>query len=157
MKWHCIISSFYTISFLAIASGVVDSFRVLFDGRVRLQPSPLLGGPGWLPVHCKVVVGDSRAFDFVPLNAESTETITKLISLQAVPATARTIHNKRKLEAQNAEHYSGECDNSDDNDESTKLYAERAARFCEEYDRDLHLIRNNCWSFAFDLLRYISD
>mmetsp|Transcript_9591 Transcript_9591/g.28635 ORF Transcript_9591/g.28635 Transcript_9591/m.28635 type:complete len:158 (-) Transcript_9591:121-594(-) len=157
MRSHCVRSSFYTffivaISCLAIASHVVNSLQLLFNGRVKLKPSPLIGGPGWLPVHCKVEVGDSHVFDFVPVNAESTETIQKLITLQTVPATARQMGNNRK--AQNGKQCSGDNCNWD---ESTKLYAERAARFCEEYDRDLHLVSNNCWSFAFDLIQYISD
>lgn len=159
MRCHSIISSSYTvfifaISFLTITLCAVDSLQLLFDNRVRIQPSPLLGGPGWLPVHCKVIVDDSFVFDFIPLNAASPETLQKLISLQAVPATVRTMQKNGKREAQeNERHNSG---NKSDNDEGTKVYIERAYQFCKEYDRDLHLINNNCWSFAFDLVQYIS-
>uniref|UniRef100_A0A7S4A9J1 Uncharacterized protein n=1 Tax=Pseudo-nitzschia australis TaxID=44445 RepID=A0A7S4A9J1_9STRA len=159
MKCHGIISSSYTvfifvISSLTITLCAVDSLQLNFDNRVRIQPSPLIGGPDWLPVHCKVVVDDSYVFDFIPLNAASPETLQKLISLQAVPATVRTRQKNHKREAQETEHQNSE--NKSDNEEVKKIYIERADQFCKEYDRDLHLINNNCWSFAFDLIQYIS-
>lgn len=144
MTGYSIVSSFYVVFLLAISSAtipVVEALQVL-NNRVKLQLSPLIGGPAWLPVHCKVVVDDSYLFDFIPLNAASTETLQKLISLQAVPATVRTTQNNNNR-------------GGDDDDELTKLYLERAVQFCQEYEKQLHLINNNCWSFAFDLLRYI--
>lgn len=153
--YYSITFSFFVAFLFAISSAIipvrlVDALQVL-NNRVKLQPSPLVGGPAWLPVHCKVVVDGSHVFDFIPLNADSTKTIQKLISLQAVPATVRTTQKNRKRETD-------DNNNNDDDgdDELTNLYVERAVQFCQEYDEDLHLINNNCWSFAIDLLRYIS-
>jgi hypothetical protein len=131
----------------------VDELQVSVYNRVAIQSSPLIGGPTWLPVHCKVIVDDQHIFDFIPLNAASTETIKKLITLQTVPATVRIIQKNDKSEVNDS------CNNRSedgDDDELTKLYVERAVQFSQEYDQDLHLISNNCWSFAFDLLRNIS-
>jgi hypothetical protein len=114
---------------------------------LAIQLSPLIGGPAWLPVHCKVIVDDSHIFDFIPLNATSTETIHKLISLQKVPATVRIIEKNERGEIGSS------LNNlSEEVDELTK----RAVLFCQEYDQDLHLIDNNCWSFCFDLVRNVT-
>lgn len=132
--------------------GVEGLLQVLLNDRVRIQPSPLIGGPTWLPVHCKVVLDNSHIFDFVPRNAASTETIQKLISLQAVPAIVRT---SRKNQGRETEGIGRSLDIGSGNDDQMELYIDRAIQFCEDYDRDLHLINNNCWSFAFDLIQHI--
>ena len=157
MATYTIICAFCFTSMLTVLSGttpsfVVEALQVRVNSRVTIQPSPLIGGPSWLPVHCKIIVDDSHIFDFIPLNAASTETIRKLITLKPVPATARIIQKEKK----NRIHDS--CNKrSDDDDELEKMYVERAVQFCQEYEQDLHLVRNNCWSFAFDLLRDISQ
>lgn len=133
--------------------GVEGLLQVLLNNdRVRIQPSPLIGGPKWLPVHCKVVLDNSHVFDFVPRNAASTETIQKLISLRSVPAIART---SRKNQGRETEEIGQSRNNDSDSDDPKNLYIDRAIQFCEDYDRDLHLVNNNCWSFAFDLIQHI--
>ena len=134
----CVASGF------ALWSGafLAEALQLAVNNRVAIQTAPLIEGPSWLPVHCKVIVDDSHVFDFIPLNAASKETLQKLVTLQAVPATVRIMKKSGEPEA-----------NKRDNDEP---YVERAIKFCEEYDRDLHLLSNNCWSFAFDLLQTIS-
>ncbi|VEU35755.1 unnamed protein product [Pseudo-nitzschia multistriata] len=146
--------AFVAVSILTLAPSTVHSLQALFDNRVKIQPSPLIGGPEWLPVHCKVVLGDRYVFDFIPLNAASKQTIQRLTGLQAVPAIVRTIQ-KNQSQAEVRTDFTGKWDG--DGDELTKTYVEKAVRFCEDYDRDLHLIKNNCWSFAFDLLVHISQ
>lgn len=111
------------------------SVPIISDGMIRLEMHPLLGGPSWLPVHVKVVVGEVNRYDFVPQNATSPETLKKLLSLQDVPADARSF-------------LSDQCDD---------LYSRRANRFCQEYSKDLHLITNNCWTFAFELVQFLVD
>jgi len=159
MAAYIIASAFYLGSIFTVLSiatpslFVVEALQVSVNNRVAIQSSPLIGGPAWLPVHCKVIVDDSYVFDFIPLNAASTETLKKLITLQKVPATVRIIEKNDKSEVNGSfNNRSGEGDD----DKLAKLYVERAVQFSQEYDQDLHLISNNCWSFAFDLLRNIS-
>ena len=155
----CIIASaFYLASIFTVLSiatpslFVVEALQVSVNNRVAIQLSPLIGGPAWLTVHCKVIVDESHVFDFIPLNAASTETLKKLITLQKVPATVRIIQKNDKSEVNSS--FNNRSGDGDD-DELAKLYVEQAVQFSEEYDQDLHLISNNCWSFAFDLLRNI--
>ena len=146
---YAITFAVYLASIFTVLSGatplfVADAFQVAVNSKVTIQTSPLIDGPSWLPLHCKVIVDDSHIFDFIPLNAASTETIKKLVTLRKVPATVRIIKKNSESE-----------DDGGDGD-STNLYVDRAIEFCQEYDQELHLLSNNCWSFAFDLLRYIS-
>ena len=130
----------------------------IFDNRLEIQPSPLIGGPTWLPLHCKVIVDGTHIYDFVPLNATSSETIQKLIQLQAVPAKVQIIRRSSEPQTNNNDNnnsYKDEEYGNDNYDEEAKLFIERAEQFCQEYDQDLHLIRSNCWSFAFDLILYV--
>jgi len=129
----------------------------VFDHPLKLTLSPLIGGPSWMLVHCKVVLDDSYIFDFVPLKATSTETIQKMIQLQAVPAKVQIIRrSKRQKNDDNDINYKHEKnDNNNVNDENIKVFVERAEQFCQEYDQDLHLLQNNCWSFAYELILYI--
>jgi hypothetical protein len=64
--------------------------------RIQIQPSPLIGGPKWFPVHCKVVIDDIHYFDFVPINATDPQTLQRPLTLQPVPAVARFTVNKEK-------------------------------------------------------------
>ena len=137
-----------TTMVVVIPSSVVEAIAIqFFHGRVALQPALLLGGPKWLPLHCKLVIDDCHVFDFVPLNATSTETIQKLIKLQSVPAEVRIIQRPERLLRSN------DVDNEQQHLHSS--FVGKAEQFCLEYDQDLHLLKNNCWSFAFDLISFI--
>ena len=125
------------IIFFAIIT-TVYSFSIPVADRVRLDTAPLIGGPSWLPLHVKVVVDDVHVFDYVPLNATSTETLQNLLSLQTVPAEVRVKISSKDVASS-----------------SNTVYSMRASQFCEDYTKDLHLIQNNCWTFAFDLVRFI--
>jgi len=139
-KLATILSLIYRLFFGAFL--VAEALQFPINDRVKVQTAPLIEGPSWLPVHCKVIVDDSHVFDYIPMNAASKDTLFKLVTLQAVPATVRiTIKNGDKTN-----------DNSGDS-LSLEPYVERAIQFSEEYNQDLHLVNNNCWSFAFDLLR----
>lgn len=134
----------------------------IFDNRLKIQPSPLIGGPTWLPVHCKVIVDGTHIYDFVPLNATSPVTIQKLIQLQAVPAKVQIIRRSSEPQTNNNDDNNNSYKDEENgnnskvnNDEEAKLFVERAEQFCQEYDQDLHLIKSNCWSFAFDLILYV--
>jgi hypothetical protein len=113
--------------------------------RIQIQPSPLIGGPKWFPVNCKVVIDDIHYFDFVPNNATDPQTLQRPLTLQPVPAVARFTVNK-KNNTSSAPSSSQETARN----ESTIT---RAIKFCEAYNKDLHLIYNNCLTFAFEILR----
>jgi hypothetical protein len=100
-----------------------------------IRPASLIGGPPWLPVHCQVVIDKKNVFDFVPINATEPVTLQKLVTLQSVPALARARTKNGNL-------------NEDQ-------YICQATKFCEGYDKQLHLVTNNCWSFAFELIRFV--
>lgn len=106
---------------------------------VKLRFSSLVGGPSWLPIHCQVIVYDAFRFDFVPINPTSSETLQRLVTLQAVPGEVRRL-NSRSLT---------ECDRGP--------LVLKAEEFCIQYNRDLHLIRNNCWSFSYGVVKFLLD
>ena len=114
------------------------SINVSKDIEIRLLP--LIGGPSFLPVHCRVVIQEDYGFDFVPKNPTAKETLQKLVSLQAVPADARIFGVPK-----------------DEDATSLPVMVTRAREFCTNYTKDLHLIRNNCWLFAYELIRYIQQ
>ena len=144
------VASIFTV---LVGAFVAEALQVAVNSRVIIQTAPLVEGPSWLPVHCKVVVDDSYVFDFIPLNAASKETLQKLVTLQAVPATVRILKKNAENEDDGKSNRVGEDAGKS---ASAEQYVERAVLFSEEYDRDLHLLSNNCWSFAFDLLQTIS-
>ena len=105
-----------TFVLVALLCKLVNSLSFHATERIKLQTSPLIGGPSWLPVHVKVVIDENHAFDFVPLNPTSKDTLRKLVSLQAVPAEARILRSS--------------------NDERDNEYVYRARTFCERYQRN---------------------
>jgi hypothetical protein len=128
---------FRAMTILCFMATTVHSFSIPVADSIRLETAPLIGGPSWLPLHVKVVVDDLNVFDYIPLNATSTETLQNLLSLQAVPAEPRSKISSNIVASE------------------TTVYSKRAIQFCEDYTKDLHLIENNCWTFAFDLVRFI--
>jgi hypothetical protein len=119
----------------SLSSTLIRSFSIGVASNIQCRFSPLVGGPEWLPVHVKIVVDKEHIFDYVPQNATSPATLTKLLSLQAVPANARIF--------------------SDNDETSVSTSVERARVCCKAYDKDLHIVTNNCWTFALDLISYI--
>ncbi len=111
---------------------LAKAFSIPIANDIRLETAPLIGGPSWLPVHVKVVLDEVNKFDFVPKDATAPETLQKLLSLQPVAAEARSFR----------------VDNG-------TLYSERASQFCDEYSKDLHLVTNNCWLFAIELVQFV--
>jgi hypothetical protein len=127
---------------------------------VGLQVSPLIGGPGWLPVHVKVVLetaGCEHKWDFVPLKPSDPATLSQLVQFQAVPGEIRyfvspvmDIDDARGMDM-------------DELAPSAETLTEEPAvglarEFCEFYsDRNMHLVTNNCWTFAFQLYSFLSQ
>jgi len=115
-------------------SSFVESFSITTrNPSVTLQTAPLIGGPKWLPLHVKVVIDQTHTFDYIPQDATSPATLRQLLSLRTVPAIARGCVEEENLSKD----------------------ARRAREFCENYHQDLHLVTNNCWTFALELLRHV--
>jgi hypothetical protein len=136
MPPQCMVLPF-CVCFLLVSLGQALSFAVS-DG-IRLQAAPLVGGPSWLPVHVKVVIEELCTVDFVPLNPTSGDTLKKLVTLQGVPAEARFVTSSSKH----------------GNMEEAEYAVRKARAFCENYSKDLHLISNNCWTFAYEVISHV--
>ena len=108
------------------------AFSIPIAKNVCLETAPLLGGPSWLHLHVKVVLDEVNKFDLVPKDATSPETLQRLVSLQPVAAEARSF---RVVPG--------------------SFFSERATQFCEDYSKDLHLVTNNCWFFAIELVQVV--
>lgn len=107
---------------------------------VKLKASPLIGGPSWLPVHVKVVLQvdgiRDLVWDFVPLNATERETVQQLVQLKAVPGRIRL----------------PDVSFSSTRDANVLEILAEAEKYCDSYgNTDLHLLWNNCWTFAVPL------
>lgn len=127
--------------------------------QVSFESEPLVGGPLWLPLHVKVVLEFDELqqgeiingatphrrlhkFDFVPRNARESQTIFKLLSLQWMPADLRYFPPVTPVQA---------CCTSTETE-----MIELVQKFCRNYpEKKLHLLWNNCWNFAFQLLFHI--
>lgn len=121
---------------LVVSTTIIHAFTFSVTRHIRIQSAPLIGGPTWLPLHCKVVIDTTHTFDFVPLDATKATTLQQLVTLQSVPAIVRI----RRKEV---------------GDSVSSIRTDRAMAFCRDYDKDLHLIHNNCWTFAHDLVEYV--
>lgn len=78
-----------------------------------------------------MVVAKDHIFDFVPLNAGDPETLTSLLSLKSVAGEIRLLGKKQ----------------------TQASLVERAENFAKNYPNcDLHLVSNNCWTFALLML-----
>ena len=127
---------------------------------------------------------DQHRFDFLPVHARDPQVLQKLVSLQYVPGYVRctTIMEQQdqtmiaftdtptSSSKNQTESLQVPTSTSKENDASTsrpsvivKIGTTHASiedvhRFCSAYQfskGDLHLITNNCASFALELLRYI--
>jgi hypothetical protein len=99
----------------------------------RLRVQPLIGGPTWLKVHVQVCVSEELTCDFIPLDATNDATLGRLVTLQGVPGVVRMMGTV------------GEARPS-----------QRAKSYCDNYEStQLHLVSNNCWTFALGLLWHL--
>ena len=98
---------------------------------VQLKLSPLINGPSFLMIHVKVVVDHDHVYDFVPLNPTNHDTIDDLLRLKRVPGQIRSTSRRQHRSP----------------------LVKKAEKFVNNYnDTDLHLLYNNCWTFALLLL-----
>lgn len=104
---------------------------------LHLECCPLMGGPPFLPLHVQVVVENDHKFDFVPQDATNAGTVLQLMSFQSVPGDLRYLSAKKT---------------------KGSVIVEKARDFTENYSNDnLHLLNNNCWSFAWKLLQHLNE
>lgn len=119
-----------------------------------LQTSPLIGGPPWLPLHVQLFLvwieydddhDDDETtiscccrgwygWDFVPVRATEFQTLRRLLTLQNTTGVIRCL-KKSHLEW------------ADDK----WLIIDMAHTYCQRYNQNLHLVNNNCWTFALQL------
>lgn len=123
---------------------VVKAHRAL-----ALEATPLIGGPSWLPLHVKVVLTTETSsryeWDFIPVKARDPATLNRILKLQYVPGLVRTKFNRQKPD------WKTKLDALTLSAESKDL-VELATAFSSSYDASrLHLITNNCWTFALQL------
>jgi hypothetical protein len=136
-----------TFLLLTLAAVRVNSLTLSITPEIQIKAAPLIRGPPWLPLHCQVIVDTTYVFDFVPLDATNTTTLQKLISLQVVPAIARIRRRRQEQTSTTDDH---------DTKPMSSSRVDRAVSFCRHYNKDLHLIQNNCWTFAYDLVAHIT-
>jgi hypothetical protein len=133
--------------------------------RVGFYMAPLIGGPSWLPLHVKLFIeaedGTRHLLDFVPKDASNPDVTGRLMSFQCVPGDVRYACQSSggKQERQDVTRVVLHPSN-DSTERARRLpqnrseasIVERAVQYSAAYpDRDLHLLTNNCWSFAVRL------
>lgn len=120
------------------------SFIIAKGLPVKLECCPMIGGPPWLPLHVQVIIqGEGQAkhkYDFVPQEATRSETLLQLLTFQAVPGELR---------------YFGPSGGTTSSASELSMLVRRAEDFRSHADPELHLIKNNCWTFAWKLLRHL--
>lgn len=138
--------------------------------NLYLEATSLIGGPKWLPIHVRVVlvdvdVGDDNDYDgtkprkeyeidFVPINPTDPSTTLKLVRLQYVPGEVRI---RLKGDEGKSREKIQVLTTSKRGKNSSSVILSSTNEFCNDYpERDLHLIFNNCWTFAFRYVRHLS-
>ena len=94
-----------------------------------------------------------HTWDFVPLNATEQETLQRLVQLQETPGVLRYKNHTTTptLTTMTAKQSSLQKPLSKSEEVGPSL-VQCAQSFCETYpNRNLHLVTNNCWTFAIQL------
>ena len=132
--------------------------------QIQLECCPLIGGPPFLPLHVQVVVlggGEEdtglddisdntilrqtkHRFDFIPREATEPQTLAKLLTLQEVKGELRCL--------------SPSSSSSVEVSARSAALIDRAQEFTINYENsNLHILKNNCWTFAWKLLRHLNN
>jgi len=128
--------------------------------NVWLHFSPLVGGPPFLPLHVSVVLNKDDdphlfRFDYLPQNARDTTVLRRLFFLNQVPGLVRyygtpNINTTRFT-------WEGMLETSAIKLGTTSRDLDSIQKFCQSYQEtngSLHLIENNCATFAWNLLSF---
>jgi len=137
---------------------------------VFLRLSPLIGGPKFLPLHVEIMLSDNNGvrsagtlhrFDFVPAKPTDPTTLGKLLTLQSVPGVARyrkiLDSNMSKVPTSDALAFRL---TSIDTVPDTSVIIAAAEGFTQQYQKDrgdLSLVRNSCFTYAYELLQFIKN
>jgi hypothetical protein len=137
--------------------------------RIGFCVAPLIGGPSWLPLHVKLSIeaedGTRHLLDFVPKDATNPAVTGRLMAFQCVPGDVRyACQNSGSKPGHPYETRVVLHPSSDGTQRQRTLgrqqldprpearIVDRAVQYSASYpDRDLHLLTNNCWSFAVRL------
>jgi len=120
---------------------------------------PLVGAPPWLPpMHSQIILvsmntstnsSESKLLDFLPKNAERRDTFLRLLSLRDSPGMIRfrevdfDADDARKRSLINMEIIPA-------------LGESEVSEFIAScFPANLHLLKNNCYSFTLDFLRFV--
>jgi hypothetical protein len=167
-------NNFLSLFCRAAGSSLVETEPEEPPRRIAFQWSPLIGGPSWLPLHVKLSIeagdGTWHQLDFVPTDATNPEVTGRLIALQCVPGDVRYAYSGCSLMGQPLEYrivlqsedavrpWRQQQQKSLVSAFSTTHVVDRAVRFAASYpDRNLHLLTNNCWTFALRLYLYLAS
>jgi len=112
---------------------------------------PLIGGPKFLPIHVACVVREgsaSVAVDFIPYEATRSETIVQLITLRRVRGVVRIAPVAVATTDAIATATSPNAAASTADVERLNRFTERLREGEREKQQNMHLLLNNCYSFA---------
>ena len=134
------------------------SFVIAPELPVQLEFCPLMGGPSWLPLHVQVTIRAATAaetreqyhhhhhkYDFVPRDATQPTTLLQLFLLQTVPGNVRYFAPTTTATTTTTTL------------QQPSMLVQCANEFRNQADPDLHLLYNNCWTFAWKLLRHLDQ
>jgi hypothetical protein len=94
----------------------------------------------------QVVLLNQHKFDFVPLNASDATTLKDLFQLRSVPGTIRSYTVPKPLPSKQHLHL----------DATSQRLLLRAQAYARAYaNRDIHLVYNNCWTFALGMYKHL--
>jgi len=140
---------------------------------VYIRLKPLVGGPQFLPIHAEIwtvspEISDQpnrllsgMRYDFLPVEPTASGTIQRLLLLKAVPGRIRRRTLENATQRLNRKEKGGvphitfflKLGTSTLSRDLTSVVG-----FCDRYESErgaLHLIRNNCYSFAFAFIQHL--
>lgn len=153
------------------ASPLIPDLSTLMDPRgdhkvvplynLYWETRPLIGGPSWLPLHVRVVLQqmDSKkrhVWDFIPLDATNPATLQRLATFQSTPGTIR--YNTQPISDIPANDTTMLLNDSGVIDQGFDPLLAKAKNCGQSYpDCNLHLLSNNCWTFAWRLTESLKE
>ena len=157
-KWFIVLIVFATVFVCHCNSFSIKdtSSSSLLVPKVHLCISPLIGGPRFLPLHFQLVVTEEEydevnnyytVLDFIPQNATEPSTLLSLVTGKSVPGELRCFQKSNKIPIQSNNRLilqTWKVPNL-----SSSMIDSVPTWYQEQYTSNLHLLQNNCASFAF--------